>query len=391
MNSRYTEDVVIVEAVRTPIGRGHLQRGIYRDVVPPQLLATVYREVISRAGISAEEVELAVCGVAQQWGEQGSNIGRLAWLHAGLPVSTAGVSVDVRCGGSLQALNFAASSIASGAQECVIAAGLEHMGRNNFARALEIQQSYGSPMTEQLLSQHPIPNQGVAAEMIADKWQISRAEMDEFAVESHRRAEAASRAGKFARESVTVAGADTSELADQGIRPGTSAADLAGLKSAFSVGGAITAGNSSQVSDGAAAVLLTTRTKAEELGLRPRARIIDHVSVGCDPVMMLEGPIPATRQLLERTKLTIDDIDRFEVNEAFAPIVLAWARDQKPDLELVNTRGGAIALGHPLGATGARLVTTMLHILEDDDKERGLVTMCCAGGIGIATLIERIG
>jgi acetyl-CoA acyltransferase len=298
--------------------------------------------------------------------------------------------VDVRCGGSLQAVNFAASQIASGVHDTVIGAGVEHMGHNNFARAGEIQQNYGTPYSDELLAAHAIPNQGIAAEMIAEKWGISRSDMDELSAQSHHRAARATGRNLFAREIVPIRVDADLCVADQGIRADTTVEALAGLKSAFSSGGAVTAGNSSQISDGSAAVLLTSRFRSDELGLRSRARIIDQVTGGCDPVLMLEGPIPATERILQRNGMSIGDIDRFEVNEAFASVVLAWSRALKPDMDTVNVRGGAIALGHPLGSTGARLLTTLLHILEDDDQQIGLVTMCCAGGVGIATLIERV-
>jgi acetyl-CoA acyltransferase len=382
--------VMISEAVRTPIGRGHPTRGLYRNTTSAELLGTVYREVVVRAGLNPVDVDCVVGGIAQQWGEQGSNLARLAWLQEGLPVTTAGVSVDVRCGGSLQAVNFAASQIASGVHDTAIGAGVEHMGHNNFARAGEIHKNYGTPYSDELLAAHAIPNQGIAAEMIAEKWGIRRSDMDELSAQSHHRAARATGRSLFAREIVPITVDADLCVADQGIRADTTVEALAGLKSAFSSGGAVTAGNSSQISDGSAAVLLTARSRSDELGLRSRARIIDQVTVGCDPVLMLEGPIPATERILQRNGMSIGDIDRFEVNEAFASVVLAWSRALKPDMETVNVRGGAIALGHPLGSTGARLLTTLLHILEDDDQQIGLVTMCCAGGVGIATLIERV-
>ncbi|MFZ0381627.1 MAG: thiolase family protein [Solirubrobacteraceae bacterium] len=226
--------------------------------------------------------------------------------------------------------------------------------------------------------------------MIAQEWEITRAELDELALRSHRLAHAATEDGRFSREIVPIQTNGTSRLTDQGIRPDTSLEALAALRPVFKPDGTITAGNSSQISDGAAAVLLMSAAKARSLGLRPRARIVDHTAVGCDPVKMLEGPIPATTKLLQRTRLSINDIDYFEINEAFAPVVLAWARAHSPEMVRVNPRGGAMALGHPLGSTGARLITTLLHELEDDDKEVGLVAMCCGGGLGTGTLIQRL-
>jgi acetyl-CoA acetyltransferase family protein len=240
------------------------------------------------------------------------------------------------------------------------------------------------------MEQYNIVGQGLGAEMIADQWEITRHELDELAVRSHRNAARATDDGLFEREIVPFQVNGDTYVADQGIRPDTNLEALSQLKPAFKPDGKITAGNSSQISDGAAAVMLTTPEKAAELGLTPRARIVDQTTVGCDPVKMLEGPIPATRKLLERNKMSMSDIDRTEINEAFAPVVAAWAREHRPDMDKVNVRGGAMALGHPLGSTGARLITTLLHTLEDEDQEIGLVTMCCGGGLGTGTLIQRV-
>jgi acetyl-CoA acyltransferase len=240
------------------------------------------------------------------------------------------------------------------------------------------------------MEKHNIVGQGLGAEMIADQWEIPRSELDELAVRSHQLAHQATEEGRFERETIPFRVNGDTYVADQGIRPDSNLEALAGLKPAFKPDGKITAGNSSQISDGAAAVLLMSAEKAAELGVTPRAKIVDQTTVGVDPVMMLTGPIPATRKLLERTGMTIEDIDLFEVNEAFAPVVLAWAREHKPDMDRVNVNGGAMALGHPLGSTGARLMTTLLHELERADKEVGLVTMCCGGGLGTGTLIQRV-
>ena len=241
-----------------------------------------------------------------------------------------------------------------------------------------------------MLGLHPVAGQGLGAEMIAEEYEIPRSELDELAVRSHRLAHAATEAGDFEREIVPIQVNGDTVVADQGIRPDTNLEALAALKPVFKENGRITAGNSSQISDGAAAVLLMTREKAEALGVAPRARILDQTTVGCDPVKMLEGPIPATRKLLERNGMAMGDIQLTEINEAFAPVVAAWAREHKPDMDRVNVRGGAMALGHPLGSTGARLITTLLHALEDRDEEVGLVTMCCGGGLGTGTLIQRV-
>jgi acetyl-CoA acetyltransferase family protein len=264
------------------------------------------------------------------------------------------------------------------------------MGRVGFPVNVGAQEQWGRAFPDELLERYELVPQGIGAEMIGDRWGIEREEMDELSLRSHLRAAEATKAGSFRREILPVAVDGEVVEADQGIRPDSTLEALASLKPAFREDGRVTAGNSSQISDGAAALLLTSREKADELGLRPRARVVDQVVLGVDPVTMLTGPIPATARILERNGLTIRDLDAIEINEAFAPVVLAWAREHDPDMEKVNPRGGAIALGHPLGATGARLLTTLLHELEDLDGELGLVTMCCGGGLGTATLIQRV-
>jgi acetyl-CoA acyltransferase len=382
---------VILGATRTPIGRGHLEKGVFRDEHPAALLGRTYRSLLDQVGLDPAAVDDVIAGCAQQIGVQSANIARTAWLHEGLPVETAATTVDRACGSSQQAVNTAAAVTACGSADAVIGAGVEHMGRVSFAAGPDTQRTWGEPYTEQVLAHHALVGQGEAAEMISDDRGITRAEMDELAVRSHRLAARAVTEGRFDRELTPVETAHGVVEADQGIRPSTDLDALAGLRPAFRPDGRITAGNSSQISDGAAAVLIADEGWALERGLRPRARIVDAVTVGCDPVRMLEGPIPATRRILKRNGLSIDDIDLFEVNEAFAAIVLAWERELGPDRDRVNVNGGAIALGHPLGASGARLITTLLHELERDDKELGLVTMCCGGGFGTATLIQRIG
>src|SRR3954465_7269048 len=383
-------EVVIVEAVRTPIGRGHPEKGYYKGTHPADLLGKTYTEVIARAGIDPSEVEDVMTGCVQQFGEQGFNVGRNAWLQEGLPIETPATTIDRQCGSAQQAVNFAAALIASGVHDCVIGSGVEHMGHIPFSAGMETQQKYGAAFTQKLLDKHNIVGQGLGAEMIADEYEIPRSELDELAVRSHRRAAKATEEGSFEREIVPFQVNGDTYVSDQGIRPDTNLEALANLKPAFKPDGKITAGNSSQISDGAAAIMLTTPEKAAELGLKPRARIIDQTTVGCDPVKMLEGPIPATARLLERNGMSIDDIARFEVNEAFARVVIAWSREHSPDMDRVNVRGGAMALGHPLGSTGARLLTTLLHTLEDEDRETGLVTMCCGGGLGTGTIIQRV-
>ncbi len=383
-------EVVIVEAVRTPIGRGHLEKGYYKDTHPNALLAKVYTEVIDRAGIEPALVEDVVAGCVQQFGEQGFNIARNAWLQAGLPIETPGTTVDRQCGSAQQAVNFSAALIAAGVHDTMIGGGVEHMGHFPFAAGMKTQQEFGFAFTPELMAKHNIVGQGLGAEMIADEWEIPRSELDELAVRSHKLAHQATEEGRFEREIVPFAVNGDTYVTDQGIRPDTNLEALSQLKPVFKPDGKITAGNSSQISDGAAAVLLMSAEKAKGLGLKARARIVDQTTVGCDPVKMLEGPIPATAKILERNKMTINDIDLFEINEAFAPVVAAWKREHNPDMDRVNVNGGAMALGHPLGSTGARLITTLLHELERSDKEIGFVTMCCGGGLGTGTLIQRV-
>ncbi|MDP9344703.1 MAG: thiolase family protein [Actinomycetota bacterium] len=390
MSAQQGREVVIVEAVRTPVGRGHREKGYYKDVHPNTLLGKVYTEVLDRAGVDASEVGDVIAGCVQQFGPQGMNIARNAWLEAGLPIEAAATTVDRQCGSAQQAVNFGAALIAAGIHDVVIGSGVEHMGLLPFSAGMKTMQDFGSAFTEALMEKHNIVGQGLGAEMIADQWEIPRSELDELAMRSHQKAARATEEGKFEREIVPMQVNGDTYMTDQGIRPNTTLEALAALKPAFKPDGKITAGNASQISDGAAALLLMSREKAEQLGVTPRARIVDQTTVGCDPVKMLEGPIPATAKILERNRMSIDDIDFVEINEAFAPVVAAWQREHTPDMDRVNPRGGAMALGHPLGSTGARLLTTLLHELEDEDKEYGLVTMCCGGGLGTGTLIQRV-
>ncbi|MGH2954755.1 MAG: thiolase family protein [Solirubrobacterales bacterium] len=383
-------EVVIVEAVRTPVGRGHEEKGYYKDTHPSNLLAKTYAELVERAGIEAAEVEDVVAGCVQQFGEQGMNIGRNAWLEAGLPMETPATTIDRQCGSAQQAVNFAAALIASGVHDVAVGGGVEHMGHISFADGLAVQQEHGFGYSAELMERYNLVPQGISAEMIADKWEIPRSELDEIGLRSHQFAAKATEEGRFDREVVPIQVNGDTHTADQGIRPDTSLEKLAELKPAFKEDGKITAGNSSQISDGAAAVLLMSREKADALGLTPRARIVDQTTVGVDPVIMLTGPIPATRRLLERNGMKMDDIDLIEINEAFASVIAAWRRELEPDMDRVNVNGGAIAIGHPLGSTGARLLTTLLHEMERADKQTGLVTMCCGGGLGTGTLIERV-
>ena len=373
-------EVVIVEDVRTPVGRGHEEKGYYKDVHPSNLLAKSYTELIERSGIDASEVEDVVAGCVQQFGEQAFNIGRNAWLEAGLPIETPATTLDRQCGSGQQAVNFAAALIASGVHDVHI----------SFADGLAVQQEHGLAFSPQLMERYNLVPQGISAELIADQWEIPRSELDEIGLRSHQLAAKATEEGRFDREMIPIRVNGDTYTTDQGIRPDSTLEALAGLKPAFKEDGKITAGNSSQISDGAAAVLLMSREKAEALGLTPRARIVDQTTVGVDPVIMLTGPIPATRRILDRNGMKIDDIDLIEINEAFASVVAAWRRELEPDMDRVNVNGGAIAIGHPLGSTGARLITTLLHEMERSDKETGLVTMCCGGGLGTGTLVQRV-
>ena len=383
-------EVVIVEAARTPIGRGHQTKGWFRDVHPNELLGAAYRAVIDRAGIDAELVEDVVAGAVSQVGEQSNNIARNAWLQAGLPVTTPATTVDRQCGSGQQAVSFAAGLIAAGVHDVMIGAGVEHMGRvpmgSNVAHADEL----GTPFPPELMERYELVPQGISAELIAKQWEIPRSEQDALGLRSHQLAVRATDEGRFEREIIPLEADGELRTTDQGIRRDTTLEALAALKPAFKEDGTVTAGNSSQISDGAAAVLLMAREKADELGLAPRARVFDATTVGVDPVIMLTGPIPATRTLLARNGMTISDVDLIEINEAFASVVCAWRRELEPDMDRVNVNGGALALGHPLGSSGARLVTTLLHELERSDSELGLVTMCTAGGTGTGTLIQRI-
>jgi acetyl-CoA acyltransferase len=378
-------EVVIAEAVRTPVAR---RNGALKDVHPVVLGAMALRELAQRTQIDPAVIEDVVFGCVSQVGEQSLNVARNVVLQAGFPISVPATTVDRQCGSGQQAIHFAANLISSGVCDVTVAGGVESMTRVQMGSS-----STGGegPFPASLLEVYPITHQGVSAEMIAAKWSIPRDEIDEFSLRSHQLAAKAQDAGYFERETFALSLPDgTSFAKDDGIRRDTTLEKLATLQPVFKPDGVVTAGGSSQVSDGAAALLLTTPEKAAELGLTPRARIVAQKVVGVDPVMMLTGPIPATQQILARAGLTVDEIDLFEVNEAFAPVVLAWKRELQPAMERVNVNGGAIALGHPLGASGARLMTTLLHELERRGARYGLQTMCCGGGLGTATIIERL-
>ena len=390
-------EVVIVEAVRTPIGR---RNGGLSTVHPADLLATAVGELVTRSGIDPAEVGQVVAGCVSQVGEQSFNIGRTAWLSAGLPLTTAATTVDTQCGSSQQATNLATSLVGSGVVDVAIACGVEVMSRVPIGSNSSKKLGLGVPIPKAYFGQYEFTSQFEGAERIADKWGISRADTDEFGLASQQRAARAWAEGRFDTQVVPVDAPDvdaegkptgsTHHVArDEGLRDTTIEA-LAGLKPVARPDGVHTAGNSSQISDGASAVLMMTADKAAALGLTPRARVVDTCLVGVDPVLMLTGPIDATQRLLERTGMTIGDIDLFEVNEAFASVVLAWQREVGADLDRTNPNGGAIALGHPLGATGGFLMTKALHELERSDKTTALVTMCCGGGLGTGTIIERL-
>jgi acetyl-CoA acetyltransferase family protein len=383
-------EVLIIDAARTPFGKAHPERGWFRGTHPNVLLGNVYRELLTRSGLDPMAVDDLVIGCTAPFGEQSRNIARNAWLQEGYPPQVPAVVLDRRCGSAQTAIEMAAALIASGTHDVVIAGGVEHMGHVPIASPAKISEFYGDPWPQPLRDRYHFVHQGESAELIADRWGISRREMNEFAVRSHRLAAEAIAAGRLAGEIIPLELDCEIRTYDQAVRPDTDQATLASLRPAFrKENGRITAGTSSPISDGAAGVLLASPTAADRLGLAPKARIVDQTTVGVDPVIMLTGPIPATRKLLERNGLTISDIDLFEVNEAFSSVVLAWQRELKPDLSRVNVNGGAIALGHPVGASGARLVGTITAELVRRDAEFGLVTMCCGGGLGTGTLVQR--
>jgi acetyl-CoA acyltransferase len=383
-------EAVIVEAVRTPIGR---RNGKLKDIHPVVLGSLVLKEIVNRAGIEPEQVEDVVFGCVSQVGEQSWNIGRNAWLTAGFPFTTPATTVDRQCGSSQQALHFAANLIQSGVCDITIAGGVESMSRVPMGSNAV---SPGTPFPPELMELYDLVPQGISAELMARKYGISRRQMDEFGVRSHRLAHEATEKGYFTSQimpvDVPIEGNGHSVLFsnDEGIRANANYEATAALQPAFNPEHSITAGNSSQISDGAAAVLLMSLEKAKQLGLRPRARIRAQAVVGTDPVLMLEGPIPGTAAVLKRAGLELKSIDLFEVNEAFASVVLAWQKETGADLDKTNVNGGAIAVGHPLGASGAILMNRLLYELERRDLRYGLETMCCGGGLGTATIIDRV-
>lgn len=377
-------DAVIVEAVRLPIGK---RNGVYAEMRPEYLLSETIKSLIKRSDIDPKEIQDVIVGCVTQIEEQGNNIARIASLLAGIEPETPAFSINRKCGSSQQAVNIAAQGVIAGDYDVVIAAGVENMTRYPLG-------ADRVPMPEEVTEMYEFITEGEAAERIADHWDISREELDAFSVRSHTLAEQSRQSGAFDREiapiEVEVASEKVIVKDDEGIRPTTTAEILAHLKAAFREDGKVTAGNASQISDGAAAVLIMSREKAEQLNIKPRARIIGREVVGSDPTMMLTGPIPATKKILDKTGLTVDDIDIFECNEAFASVVLAWQKELGIPEGKINPRGGSIALGHPTGGSGARIMTTLLHELEDLDKRFGLQVMCTGGGMATATIIERL-
>jgi len=390
-------EVVIVEAVRSAIGR---RNGGLSTVHPADLLGTVLSELVTRSGIDPTEVGQVVTGCVSQVGEQSFNIGRTAWLSAGLPLTTANTTVDTQCGSSQQATNLATSLVGSGVVDVAVACGVELMSRVPIGSNSSKKLGLGVPIPKTYFGQYEFTSQFEGAERIAEKWGVTRADTDAFGLASQQRAAAAWAEGRFDTQVVAIDAPDVDDegkptgtthrvARDEGLRDTTLDA-LGNLKPVARPDGVHTAGNSSQISDGASAVLVMTADKAAALGLTPRAKVVDTCLVGVDPVLMLTGPIDATQRLLDRTGMAIGDIDLFEINEAFASVVLAWQREVGADLDRTNPNGGAVALGHPLGATGAFLLTKALHELERTDGTTALVSMCCGGGLGTGTIIERV-
>jgi acetyl-CoA C-acetyltransferase len=397
MPSTAASSVVIVDAVRTPIGR---RGGGLSSVHPADLLGVVQRAIVERTGIDPAAIGQVIGGCVSQVGEQSFNVTRTAWLAAGLPLTTAATTVDSQCGSSQQATNLASSLVGAGVVDVALACGVEVMSRIPIGVNSSKKLGLGVPIPKAYFGRYEMTSQFEGAERIADKWGITREDTDRFGLASQERAARAWAEGRYDGQWVPVEAPDLNEEGeptgsthtvsrDEGIRE-TSLEKLASLKPVAREDGVHTAGNSSQISDGAAAVLMMTEQRAAELGLTPRARVVDTCLVGVDPVLMLTGPIDATHRLLERTGLTLDQMDTIEINEAFASVVLAWAKEVGADLDKTNPNGGAIALGHPLGGTGAFLMTKALNELERIGGRYGLVSMCCGGGLGTGTIIERL-
>ncbi|MGA2522197.1 MAG: thiolase family protein [Acidimicrobiales bacterium] len=388
---------VIVDAVRTPGGR---RNGKLRGWHAVDLAAEPLRALVERNDLDPALVDDVIMGCVMQVGEQALNVGRNAVLAAGYPESVPSTTIDRQCGSSQQALHFAAQGVMAGAYDVVIAAGVEHMTHTPMGSSVvrDLGFPFGPEMMARYAERGGLVSQGISAEMIADQWDLSREDLDRFGARSQQLAAQATAEGRFEREIRPLAVKDDEGTAtdetiatDEGVRPDTTAEVLGNLKAAFKPDGKVTAGNSSQITDGAAAVLIMSEEKANALGLTPRARFHAFALAGVDPVTMLTGPIPATRSVLEKAKMSMDDIDLVEINEAFASVVLAWEKELRPDMDRVNVNGGAIALGHPLGCSGAKLMTTLLNELERSGGRFGLETMCEGGGMANATIIERLG
>jgi acetyl-CoA acyltransferase len=384
-------EAVIIDAVRTPMGK---REGMLRNWHPVDLLAHTLNGLVQRNHLKPELIEDVIAGCVMQAGEQALNVGRNAVLAAGFPESVPGTSVDRQCGSSQQAIHFAAQGVLAGSYDVVIACGVESMTR--VPMGASVKNGPGKPFGPAVMRRYNNVqfHQGISAEMMAQRWKLPRTRLDEFSLESHRRAARATEKGWFCREILPTAAATEQGTVqtsrDEGIRPDTTLEKMAALKPAFKEDGVITAANSSQITDGAAAVLIMERSTAERLGLRPMARFVAFALAGDDPVLMLSAPIPATRRVLERAGLKLEEMDLIEINEAFASVVLAWQSETQADLSRVNVNGGAIALGHPLGASGARLMTTLVHELERSGGRYGLQTMCEGGGLANATIIENL-
>jgi len=379
-------NAVIVGAVRTAVGK---KNGKLAGVRPDDLLADTLKALVARVKIDPSEVEDVVVGCVDQVGEQGFNIARNAALIAGFPVDVCGTTLDRMCGSGQQAANFAAMGVIAGQYECVIAGGVENMSRvpmgSNGAGPGD------GPLSPRLQALYDIIPQGLSAELIAEQWGLKREELDDYAAQSHERAGRAIAEGRFKREIVPVTVPDGGVFeVDEGVRVPVNREKMAALAPSFKPDGVVTAANSSQISDGAAALLIMSEARAKALGLTPRARIVATSLAGVDPTIMLTGPIPATQRVLKKAGMKLDQIDLFEINEAFASVVLAWERELHPDMSRVNVNGGAIALGHPLGCSGAKLMTTLVHELERSKKRFGLQTMCIGFGQGIGTIVERL-
>ncbi len=382
-------EVVIISAARTPLGR---RNGWLREIPPIRLGSYALCEALARANLDSSLVEHVIMGCVSQVSEQTFNLARNVVLDAGLPIEVPATTIDFQCGSSQQAVHLAAAMIASGQADLMVAGGVEHMTRVPMGSSLA---GGGMPFTDKMMEMYNLVPQGVASDEIAQKWGVSREEVDMIGYKSHIKAAQAQDKGWLDDEILPIEGVDDEGkpfmvTRDQGVRPNASLEKMSTLQPAFTPEGVTTAGNSSQITDGAAALVLTTPEKAEELGLKPRARIVSTVTVGSDPHLMLTGPTAATRKVLDRAGMKLDDIDIFEVNEAFASVIGMWKREIGADMDKVNVHGGAIALGHPLGASGARLMTTLLGALDTHDKHYGLQTMCCGGGMATGTIIERL-